>query len=66
MMNLHHFPYVTQPENSAKKYYKFQWNSLLTALHEKKTAHTHNVFFGFGFVHCWSVGLMKSKIVKVK
>ena len=47
-MNLHNFPYFTQPKNPQKKYYKFQQHSLLTALHKKST-HAHNVFFGFGF-----------------
>ena len=48
-MNLHYFPYFDPTKKSAKKYYKFQRHSLSTALHKKKSAHAHNVFFGFGF-----------------
>ena len=56
--------YLTK--KSTKKYLKFQQHSLLTALH-KKSAYAHNEFFGFGFcASLQSVGLMKSKIVKVK
>ena len=42
-MNLYHFPYFDQ-KKSAKKSYKFQRHSLLTALHEKK-CNVHIYFF---------------------
>ena len=45
-MNLHHFPYFTQPKKSAKK--KFQLHSVLLRS-IKKFAHAHNIFFGFWF-----------------
>ena len=47
-MNLHHFLYFDPTKKSPKKKLKFQWHSLLAALH-KKSAHAHNVFFGFCF-----------------
>ena len=65
-MNLQHFPYFDPTKNPRKKITSFSgipyWLRSI-----KKIAHAHNVFLGFGFFwHRWNVGLMKSKIVKVK
>ena len=65
-MNLHNFPYFDPTKISVKKYYKFQRHSLLAALHKKKSAHAHSIFLVLVLGHRWNVGLMKSKIVKVK
>ena len=50
-MNLYNFHNLPSQKIREKKYYKFQWHSLLTALHKKicTGAPPHNVFFGFGF-----------------
>ena len=55
-------------KSAKKKYYKFQRHSLWLRSIKKESAHTHKVFFGFGFcaLLAWSIGLMKSKIVRVK
>ena len=47
-MNLHDFPYFTQPKNS-QFIDKLQRNSLLTALHKKNLRMRITFFFGLGF-----------------
>ena len=60
------FHILTQPKIRENKYSKFQRHSLLTALHKKNLRMRTTYFLVLVFGHRWSVGLMKSKIVKVK
>ena len=66
LMNLDNFSYFDPIKNMQKKCYEFQRHSLLTALHEKNLRMHTMYLLVLVFGHCWSVGLMKSKIVKVK
>ena len=64
LINLHFVPYFDPTKKSVKKNI-ISFRGIPYLLRSiRKYAHAHNVFFGFGY--CWNVGLMKSKLVKVK